>query len=156
MTSQQEISFNSMDGLEAVFQSVNESIPIRKIGELLERTNLSADGKAIVLDIANFTIRVGDHIIALGRKIVSFAFDLIKTFPNISFGVGVALILGSLSAGIFAGIPLVGVAIAGFLKSVLLIVGITTGAIADMMSGDMGGKIDALVSGLSPLRGIEI
>ena len=42
--------------VEAVIKDINMSLPERKINQLIERTNLSADLKATMADIAHVTM----------------------------------------------------------------------------------------------------
>ena len=130
---------------------MNDSLPLRKIEELLDRTDLSADAKSVVLDVANRTIVVAGQIMQIGRKIVSFALELAKTIPNTLFGVALALVMTAL----ISGIPIFGALLAGLLKSILLIFGIAQGALADMRSGELGSRIENLMAQFAPLRDLS-
>lgn len=150
MTEKHPRVFQTSNDLESVLKVIDESLPLRKIEEILDRTDLSADAKSVVLDVAHCTIVVGDRIITLGRKLVSFAIELAKTIPNTLLGVALALVITSLVAGI----PIIGVLLAGFLKSILLIFGLTQGVLADMRSGEIGTRIESLVAQFSPMKGL--
>jgi hypothetical protein len=113
--------------LQAVIKDVNASLPERKLIALIERTNLSADAKALMIDMARITVKVGGKILAIGRKLLSFVFDLIKAFPTITIGTITALVLTSM----IAGIPIFGGALAAALGSLLLILGIGAGVLND-------------------------
>jgi hypothetical protein len=142
------VALQAKNDLESVLMAVNDSLPLRKIEEMLDRTDLSADTKSIVLDVANRTIVVAGQIIEIGRKIVSFALELAKTIPNTLFGVALALVMTAL----ISGIPIFGALLAGLLKSILLIFGIAQGALADMRSGELGSRIENLMAQFAPLR----
>ena len=142
------VSTDSVE-LMTVFQIIDDALPLRKIEALLDRTNISADAKSIVLEVARCTAVVGGYVIAIGRKIVSFALELAKTIPNTLFGVALALIITAL----IGGIPVFGAILAGLLKSILLIFGVAQGAIADLRAGDLGRKVENLVAQLAPLKG---
>ena len=148
MTTNGPPAFQAKSDLKSVFLAMNDSLPIRKIEELLDRTDLSADAKSVVLDVANRTIVVAGQIIQIGRKIVSFALELAKTIPNTLFGVALALVMTAL----ISGIPIFGALLAGLLKSILLIFGIAQGALADMRSGELGSRIENLMAQFAPLR----
>ena len=143
--------FQAKSDLQGVFLAMNDSLPLRKIEELLDRTDLSADAKSVVLDVANRTIVVAGQIIQIGRKIVSFALELAKTIPNTLFGVALALVMTAL----ISGIPIFGALLAGLLKSILLIFGIAQGALADMRSGELGSRIENLMAQFAPLRDLS-
>ena len=148
MKTNDPVAFQAKSDLKSVFLTMNDSLPIRKIEELLDRTDLSADAKSVVLDVANRTIVVAGQIIQIGRKIVSFALELAKTIPNTLFGVALALVMTAL----ISGIPILGALLAGLLKSILLIFGIAQGALADMRSGELGSRIENLMAQFAPLR----
>jgi hypothetical protein len=148
MKTNNPVALQARNDLESVLMAVNDSLPLRKIEEMLDRTDLSADTKSIVLDLANRTIVVAGQIIEIGRKIVSFAIELAKTIPNTLFGVALALVMTAL----ISGIPIFGALLAGLLKSILLIFGIAQGALADMRSGDLGSRIENLLVQFAPLR----
>lgn len=136
--------------LEAVIKDVNASLPERKLVALIERTNLSADVKALLTDIARVTVKVGGKILAIGRKILSFVFDLIKAFPTITVGIITALVLTS----VIAGIPLLGGVLASMLGSLLLLLGIGAGALNDFTSSKLSERIDNLVNSFSALTSV--
>ena len=141
----------TFNDLQVTLISIDESLPLRKIGDLIDRMTLSADAKALLMDIAALTIKIGERVVAIGRKIVSFALGLVKKFPNTTFGIVIALVLGALVASAFGGIPLVGAALAAKLKAILLIFGIARGAVADISQMPMRAEVDGLVLQMAPL-----
>jgi hypothetical protein len=144
------VALQAKNDLESVLMAVNDSLPLRKIEEMLDRTDFSADTKSIVLQVASRTMVVAGQIIQIGRKIVSFALELAKTIPNTLFGVALALVMTAL----ISGIPIFGALLAGLLKSILLIFGIAQGALADMRSGELGSRIENLLAQFAPLRNL--
>ena len=134
--------------LEAAIKEANSALPNRKLKDLIERTNLSADMKALLSDIATITAKVAGKLISIGRKILTVVFDLIKLFPAITVGVIAALVL----TAIIAAIPLVGGVLAGALSSILLLLGIGKGALTDLSSPDLNVRIQNFVNSLSALK----
>ena len=134
--------------LDAVFKDVNSSLPQRKIVQLIERTNLSADMKALLSDLARLTIKIGGKILAIGRKILTFIFDVIKLLPGITLGVLAAIVISS----IIGAIPIIGAVLAAFLSPILLAAGISLGALKDMTNDKLGEKLDKLIGSFSPLK----
>ena len=133
--------------LDVLIHDVNASLPERKLVELVERTRLSADMKAILCDLARITVRVGSRVLAVGRKILAFVFDLIKVFPTVTLGVLCALVLTSL----IAAIPLMGGTLAAMLGGILMVMGVSAGAINDFLSDKLKERIDALVDSFGAL-----
>ena len=134
--------------LEAAIKEANSALPNRKLTDLIERTNLSADMKALLSDIATITAQVAGKLISIGRKILTVVFDLIKLFPAITVGVIAALVL----TAIIAAIPLVGGVLAGALSSILLLLGIGKGALTDLSSPALNERIQNFVNSLSALK----
>lgn len=86
--------------VEAVIKDINMSLPERKLLQLIERTQLSADLKAILSDLVKVTVKVGSKILAIGRKILTFVLDLVKTFPAIAMGTIAAFVITSVVGSI--------------------------------------------------------
>lgn len=118
---------------------------LRSLKSRVERLAISADAKALLMDVAKVTLTVGGKILALGRKILSLAFDLVDRFQNIVFGVAVALLLSV----VLASIPLLGPVITAVLTPLMLAFGIVRGALADLRTMQVRSEIVALESRLS-------
>jgi hypothetical protein len=147
-------AFRANSNLDKTLQAIDQSMPLQTIESILEQISLSADAKSLILEMAQYSIVIGEHIVAIGRKIISFAIEVTKTVPNTLLGVAIALILASLMATPLATIPVLGTAIAGFLKTIFLIFGIAQGALADMRSGEIGNRIENLVTQFAPLESL--
>ena len=137
-----------LNNIEMAIKEANSSLPARKLKDLIERTNLSADMKALLNDITAITMKVAGKLITIGGKILTIVFDLIRVFPAITVGVVAALVLTS----IIASIPLVGGALAGSLSSILLLLGIGKGALTDLSNPALNGRIESFVNSLSALK----
>ncbi len=133
--------------IEDIIKDVNSSLPERKLAELLNRTSLSADMKANLITLSKVTINIGGKILMIGRKILSVAFEFVKTFPNMTFGVIIALIITSL----IAAIPLFGPALAAALSSLLLLLGFAKGALNDFRSDKFDERIQRFLGSFSAL-----
>ena len=134
--------------LEAAIKEANSALPTRKLNELIERTSLSADMKALLIDVASITAKVAGTVITIGRKILTVVLDLVKVFPSVTLGVLAALVISAL----IASIPLVGGLLAGALSSVLLLVGVGKGALQDLSSPALEERITSFVNSLAALK----
>lgn len=146
-----EQSDEDRSALRLALESIEDAVPLRKIERMIDRLEISADAKALIMDIASLTVRVGEMIIAIGRKVVSFALGLIKKFPNTAFGIVIALIVGALLGSAFGGIPLLGTVLVAKLKAILLIFGIAKGALTDMAGMPLRSAVDELVAKIAPV-----
>lgn len=112
----------------SVAAQINSTMPLRKISDLLDRTDISADAKAMLMDVARLTVTTGQYVLHIGRKIISVAFEIIQKFPKTTFGIVVAFIVVALVATV----PMVGLLLASFTSPLLIACGLTIGAIEDM------------------------
>jgi hypothetical protein len=142
---------------EEALQLVNEAPSLRKIKTYLDSTNMSADMKAILYDIAGFTIKVGQTVITVGRRIFEIASDLINKFPNFTLSTLVAVVVSVVLNGALGGIPLLG-GLAVFFSKLLILVGMTKGAVDDLRDNAakselqrVSGQFDALGLGVAKL-----
>lgn len=114
----------------------------RDLLDRIERLDVSADAKLVLANIATVTMEVGGRIVEAGRRIVAFAFELAKSFPNTIFGLIVALILSSL----IASIPLLGGMLGALLAPLLLAYGLGSGAMQDLKDGALRRRVTELES----------
>lgn len=124
------------------------ALPLRKLTEYIDKLEVSADFKAVLRDLAKVTMTIGSTVVAIGRKILSVAIEIVSTFPGILFGVAVA----SIVALIVGTIPLVGPLLAAFLGPIMLATGLTMGALSDFRSSAWSAKVTALQEQLSVVK----
>jgi hypothetical protein len=133
--------------IEEVIKDINMSLPERKLNQLLERTSLSADVMAIMSDIMHITIKVGGKVLAIGRKILTFVLDLVKTFPAIAMGTIAALVI----TAVVGSVPIIGAPLAAFVGPILLAIGVTAGALKDFTNDQLQDRITNLVESFKVL-----
>lgn len=107
------------------------------INRRIERLDVSADVKAVLASLIDTSVQVGGKLIDLGARVVAFVFDLAKAYPGVAFGTLVALVLSYL----ISSIPGVGPVLSPFLTPLLLIIGISLGALDDFMNGAMRARL---------------
>lgn len=129
-------------------REINTGLPLRKLTEKLDRLALSSDAKAILLDLARFTVRVGDVVLEVGRKILSLVFEIVTRFPNTTFGAVISVTVGLL----LASVPFLA-GLAPFLTALMLVFGLTKGAIKDLEAANWGGQIRELEARLARIGG---
>ena len=107
----------------------------------------SADAKAILYRIASATIRAGEFVIKIGRKILEVIYHLVREFPNATFGLIIGAVLGSLVASI----PIIGFVIGPFITVLAMAIGVAWGAKEDV-TGGLSRKTQEWLFGFEPLR----
>lgn len=115
-----------------------------ELNERIERLALSADAKVLLGQIADTTAKVGKTVIAIGRQVLTFVFDLLRQFPNTAFGVIVGVVLTMLVASV----PFVGAALGALLGPLLIALGLVKGAIADLQNSAISARVAAFESEL--------
>jgi hypothetical protein len=123
-----------------ILKELTISLPLRKLIAYIDQLDVSADMKAMLCDLAQVTTVVGSAVIAIGRKILSVALDIVMTFPGTTFAVAVA----SIVTLIVGTIPLVGPLLAAFVGPIMLATGLTMGALTDLRSSAWSAKVTAL------------
>ena len=120
-----EMTINNRD---ALLRDINDAMPLRKIADALDRMSLSADTKALLMDLAAVTVKAGEFVVNLGRKILTLALAVVQAFPGTIFGTVVAVVAGAM----IAAVPLLGAVLAPLMSPLLMAFGLTMGALSDL------------------------
>ena len=73
---------NTVDLQKSV--SIFENAPsTRFLQDRIDQLPVSADAKALLMDLAELTLTVGGKVLAFGRKILAIVFDLASKFKNV-------------------------------------------------------------------------
>lgn len=96
----------------------------------IERLPVSAEVKVILFNLAKFTVRVGEAIVSLGKRILEIGLALANKYPNATMG----LIVAALLASLIALVPVIGPFVAGFLGPLMAIYGLVDGFLTDLKS----------------------
>lgn len=135
--------------VEDAVQRIQTAPPLRKVKAFLDRTDLSADMKALLYDLARLTVKVGEVVVAVGRRVLDLAIGLVSKLPNATLGVIVAAVLVSIT-GVGA-IPILG----AFITKLTVLLGLTSGALADIRQGTMKPALDQIAAEFVPLKAAE-
>lgn len=112
----------------------------RELLDGIERLDISADAKLLLSNLATMTLNVGGRLIEAGRRILAFAFELARAFPNTAFGVIIAVIASML----IASVPLLGGLLGPLLAPLLIAFGLTSGALTDLKDGSLRRRVATL------------
>ena len=129
----------TINGFFNTFEVSDEGL--RKwIGEL----PFSADAKAILYRIASATIRAGEFVIKIGRKILEVIYHFVREFPKATFWLIIGAVLGWLAASI----PIIGFVIG----PLIMALGVAKGAYEEIKDAAMRRKIQESMVGFEALR----
>lgn len=137
-----------LKSISEIEQKIAGSLTIRKIDEHIRRLPISADAKALISNLAKTTWAVGEHVVQIGRRIISFILDLAKQFPNTAFGV----IIGITLTALIAAVPFLGPLLAPFLGPLLIAFGLAAGAVQDMRETALRTRVAILEAEMQALK----
>ena len=123
-----------------VVKQINDTAPMRQIERAIEKLSISADAKALLLDMSRVTMKVGQAVLSLGKAILTFVLGLLKKFPNTTFGI----VVGVTVSVLVGGIPLVGAVLGPLLGKLVTVFGLTMGAIVDFKDAAIRSEIAVL------------
>lgn len=134
--------------VSSISKSFQETVQERfleeeKLKRAIDNLTLTADQKAIVSKISDFTIKAGSTVIAIGRKILEFTLLFFKKFPATSFGAIAGLVVASfVPAGTVKGfaVPIV-TSLFGLLKKLIVLFALGAGLREDLKNTAIGMKI---------------
>ena len=105
----------------------------------MDNSSLSADTKALLYDIVRITVKVGETVISIGRRIFEIASALISKFPNLTIGTLVGLVVATVIGSTLGSITIAGAApfagLAALLSKLVILLGVGKGFIDDLRNG---------------------
>ena len=136
---------------EEALEIIQGSHTLRKIKSYLENSDLSADLKALLYDVAKFTLKIGERVVAIGRYTLSLASALIDKYPNMVSAAAVGMALVTLTGSILGGIPAVGT-LAVFLSKIAAALGVAKGFFDDLRQNVARSEVDQMNAQFSALN----
>jgi len=120
-----------------------------KVKSIIENLDVSADIKSLLFSVSKATIKAGQFVIKIGRKIIDYICKLFTEYPNSSFG----MILGAIAGFLIAAIPILGAVLGPLIKPILIAFGLLGGLKEDLKDKALVRKIAEINGQFSPLHG---
>ena len=143
-------TFAEPKSFEEAIELINSSPTLRKLKSAIDGSNMSADLKAIIYDIAKVTIKIGEAVIAIGRRIIEIAISMVRKFPNMTIGVLVGLVVGTLVAGPLGAITILGkpifAGLAALLSKLIMLLSVGKGFIDDLRENAAKAEMDRVAA----------
>lgn len=114
----------------------------------IDNLNISADAKSLLYSFSTATIKIGEYIIKIGRKIIDYIWKILDEFPNASFG----LVFGAIAGFLVSSIPVLGVVLGPLVTPVLMASGLLGGTVEDLKDKALERKISEINGKFTPLR----
>ena len=139
-----EIEDDKVNRLYEEFKSRGR--PKRELDRMINNLEISADAKVLIKSIMDAVIKVGDVVLRIGKRIIEIVFDIVKRFPNATFG----LILGMTLSVLIASIAIIGAILGPLTEAVLIALGLAAGFMKDM---NIEQAIKDATASFKPLKG---
>ena len=129
--------------LDKFFEIISaKEMPDGIVKRTIDELSISADGKALLYTLSKTTIFIGERVVKIGRKILDYACQLFKEFPNCGFG----LVLGGIAGALFTAIPGLGVLLGPILSPILVLLGFLGGIFLDFKDKMISSQIATQVA----------
>jgi len=133
---------------EDFIQSMSEfSLNSEDIKKTIDNLDISADAKSTLYKFSKATVKIGEFVVKIGRKILDFICILYKEYPNAVFG----LIFGAIAGFLISTIPVLGALLAALVTPLAMVFSMMKGAQEDIKDKKLNRKIAEINAKFSPL-----
>jgi hypothetical protein len=119
-----------------------------KIRRMIDNLSVSADVKSLLYKFSKATVKVGQVIVKIGRKIIDFVGLVFKEYPNATFG----LIFGAIAGFLVGAIPLIGAALGAIFTPIAMALGLVGGLKEDLQNAALKRRITEINATFEPLH----
>lgn len=141
-----EIALENLEDLQTLAQ---DRISDSKLHSYIDNLDISADAKALIASILKATVRVGEIVIRIGKRILEIVIMFTTRFPNASFG----FLLGILVGALVSSIPLIGGLLGSFVLPIAAAFGLASGYMDDIHDQRLAHKVADATAMFQPLNG---
>jgi len=118
------------------------------IKRMIDNLDVSADVKSLLYSFSKATIKAGEYILKIGRKIIDCICTVIKEYRHASFG----LIFGAIAGFLISMIPIIGWALGPIVTPILMVIGMASGLYEDLKDKQLERKIAEITAKFTPLK----
>jgi len=119
------------------------------VKRIIDGLSVSADIKSLLYKITTVTIRVGETLLKVGRKIIDLICKVFSEFPNATFG----MIFGAILGILVASTPFIGALLGAIVAPIAIAFGLVVGVAQDLGNMALERRIREVNAEFSPLRG---
>lgn len=113
-----------------------------EIRRIIDNLDIPAEAKALLMELFNFSIKVGTVVLEVGKKIIEIVKVLAKNFPHITAG----MIIGVTLSLLVSVIPIIGPLLSWICTPLFLILGIGAGVLKEIENTDLGNALNEVVN----------
>lgn len=126
----------------SIFEMADDAVK-----RLIDNLDVSADAKKLLYKFSQITIKAGEMIVKIGRKIIDFVCKIYKEFPSATFGI----IFGAIVGLLVSTIPILGAVLGAFFTPIAMIFGLLSGLKEDIKDKNLVRKIAEANKQFAPL-----
>jgi nucleoside permease NupC len=119
-----------------------------QIRKIIDNLNVSADTKSLLYAFSQATLRAGQYILKIGRKIIDFVCKLVTEFPSATFG----MVFGAIAGFLITSIPLLGAVLGPLFAPIAIAFGIVGGVREDMKDRALARRVAEINAQFTPLN----
>jgi len=119
-----------------------------EVKKLIDSLDVSADIKSGLYMISKTTIKAGQFVLKVGRKIIDFVALTFKEYPTASFG----MIFGAIIGFLITAIPILGAVLGPLVTPILIALGLIVGLYNDIQDKALLRKITEINANFSALN----
>ncbi len=138
----------NLDELKQRFKLNFNSDDFRRI---IDNLDIPAEGKALLFELMEFSIKIGDAVIEVGKKIIEVVKALVKNFPHLTAGMIIAVTLSFLVSCI----PIFGPLLGWICTPLFVLLGVGSGFLKEIEKTDLGKAlkevVDTIFAGLKKI-----
>lgn len=129
-----EISNEQMESLNTINDVV---IADKQVNSYIDNLNVSPEIKVLLDSLLDYSMKIGDLILNIGRKIVEVILYFVQNFPNMIIGTIIGFTIGS----IISSIPILGWALGWLILPLSTALGMGMGLKIDLQDKKLANKI---------------
>lgn len=132
------------------FESMrNVEMSDEAIKRMIDNLGVSADAKSLLYTVSKVTIKVGEFIVNIGRKILDVVCYTFREFPKTTF----MSVFGGIVGMLISSIPFLGIILGPLVTPILVALGMVAGLTLDFQDKLLENKILRRVAEFAPLAG---
>ena len=118
-----------------------------ELKKFIENLNVSADIKSLLYSFSKATIKAGEFVLKIGRKIIDFVFLLYREYPSATFG----MVFGAIAGFLVASIPLLGAVLGPIFTPIAIAIGLLGGLREDLKDKALIRRVAEINANFAPL-----
>jgi len=133
---------------EFIAMMANFEMTDEGIKRMIDNLDVSADVKSLLYTFSKATIKAGEYVLKIGRKIIDFVCTLFREYRSASFG----LIFGAIAGLLISMVPIIGWVLGPVVTPILMLMGMANGLYEDMKDKQLERKVAEITAKFSPLK----